>query len=133
MKLQCSDCLQGHAAAVRLLLENCGSQDQGSKVSVATASKGVSLEHEGATITGVNAICRAIADVCRLELLGKGEEGAAQVPFSILCTNLRICCSSVKHTAKRWKACLLVFMKPMFFRYVVFDPVLLARGAVLAA
>lgn len=76
MKLQCSDDLQGHAAAVRLVLDQCGEQ---SKVTCVSDGKGVSLEHEGFTITGVNAICRAIASECRPALLGEKEEGAAEV------------------------------------------------------
>ena len=79
MKLACSENLQGHAAAVRLVLENCGGQQKGSKMTCVPASKGVSLEHDGATITGVNSICRALASKCRPELLGDGEEAAAQV------------------------------------------------------
>jgi hypothetical protein len=83
MKLQVSDGVQGHAAAIKVVLGQCGEQ---SAVARASDGKGLSLEHAGATITGVNAICRAIAGECCPNLLGESEESAAQVPIACPCT-----------------------------------------------
>jgi hypothetical protein len=87
--------------AVKLVLNQC--QDQ-SKVTCVPDGKAVSLEHEGATITGVNAICKAIASQCSPGLLGEKEEDVVQV--------LRLCtlllpgeqpAHSVKSTS--WQFC----------------------------
>jgi hypothetical protein len=76
MQLCMKDGLQGHATAVRLLLQTCCKD---SSVTRVAGSDDLKLVVDGAEITGVNAICKAIAMQSCASLLGGTPERTAQV------------------------------------------------------